>query len=81
MQNGPLLILINAAGNCLRPEFRKPAQGRMAPRASVRHWRGDASMSMSNHHAHPFSDNPGAQLALLTAAVLILAAIGWFYFH
>jgi hypothetical protein len=35
----------------------------------------------SDHHAHRLSDNPGAQLALLTTAVTMLLAIGWFYFQ
>jgi hypothetical protein len=35
----------------------------------------------SDHHAHGLSDNPGAQLALLTVAVIMLMAIGWFYFQ
>jgi hypothetical protein len=33
----------------------------------------------SDHHAQRLSDNPGAQLALLTTAVIMLIAIGWFY--
>jgi hypothetical protein len=35
----------------------------------------------SDHHAQRLSDNPGAQLALLTTAVIMLIAIGWFYFQ
>ncbi len=35
----------------------------------------------SDLHAHRFSDNPAAQLALLTTAVILLVAIGWFYFQ
>ena len=35
----------------------------------------------SDHHAHGLSDNPGAQLALLTVAVITLIAVGWFYFQ
>ena len=35
----------------------------------------------SDHHPHRLSDNPGAQFALLATAVLMLVAIGLFYFH
>jgi hypothetical protein len=35
----------------------------------------------SDHPDHGLSDNPGAQLALLTTAVFTLIAIGWFYFQ
>ncbi len=35
----------------------------------------------SDHHAHRLSDNPAAQLALLATAVIMLTAIGWFYFQ
>jgi hypothetical protein len=31
--------------------------------------------------SHGLSDNPGAQLALLTVAIIVLIAIGWFYFQ
>jgi len=34
-----------------------------------------------DHDAHRLSDNPGAQFALLAAAVLTLVAIGWVYFQ
>ncbi len=43
---------------------------------------GGCPMTMqSDHHAHRLSDNPAAQLALLTTAVIMLIAIGWFYFQ
>ena len=35
----------------------------------------------SDHHPHRLSDNPAAQLALLATAVILLIAIGWFYFQ
>jgi len=35
----------------------------------------------SDHPPHRLSDNPAAQLALLTTAVILLVAIGWFYFQ
>lgn len=43
---------------------------------------GRCPMTMqSDHHAHRLSDNPAAQLALLATAVILLIAIGWFYFQ
>jgi hypothetical protein len=43
---------------------------------------GKCPMTMqSDHHAHHLSDNPAAQLALLATAVIMLIAIGWFYFQ
>ncbi len=35
----------------------------------------------SDHHPHRLSDNPAAQFALLATAVILLIAIGWFYFQ
>jgi len=43
---------------------------------------GRCPMTMqSDHHAHRLSDNPAAQLTLLATAVILLIAIGWFYFQ
>ncbi len=37
--------------------------------------------TQSDHHARRVSDNPAAQFALLTAAVITLIVIGWVYFQ
>ncbi len=74
-----LLILINAAGNRSRPDFHKPAAGPSAP-SEFGDWEMPMTMQ-SDHHAHRLSDNPAAQLALLATAVILLIAIGWFYFQ
>ena len=73
------LILINAAGNRSRPDFDKPAVGLSAP---SEFGDGKCPMTMqSDHHTHRLSDNPAAQFALLATAVIMLIAIGWFYFQ
>ena len=73
------LILINAASNRSRPDFDKPAVG-YRPLQNLA--TGKCPMTMqSDHHTHRLSDNPAAQFALLATAVIMLIAIGWFYFQ
>src|SRR5208282_1228806 len=59
-----------------------PRMGLWAPKLWCRPSARRCPMTMqSDHHARGLSDNPGAQLALLIVAVIMLIAIGWFYFQ
>ena len=76
------MILINAPRPPSDQILTNLRMRTIEPSALVPAFRAELPMTTpSDYHAQRLSDNAGVQLALLATAVIMLIAIGWFYFQ